>query len=105
MEVFKLVEIWGEEEVQALLEGCTRNKKVYEKIAREMVEAGYDRTGVQCRDKLKKLKSEYKKVKDNNSETGRRRKVWKFYGCMNDVLGNKPAIYSTSNSNRYIGGC
>ncbi len=44
VEVFKLVEIWGEEEIQALLEGCTRNKQVYEKIAREMVEAGYDRT-------------------------------------------------------------
>ena len=33
VEVFKLVEIWGEEEIQALLEGCTRNKQVYEKIA------------------------------------------------------------------------
>ena len=55
------------------------------------MEAGYGRTGVQCRDKLKNLKSEYKKMKDNNSETGRRRKVWKFYGCMKDVLGNKPA--------------
>ena len=91
METFKLVEIWGEEEIQALLEGCTRNKAVYEKIARGMVEAGYQRTGVQCRDKMKKLKSEYKKVKDNNTETGRRRKAWKFYDCINDVLGNKPA--------------
>ena len=56
-----------------------------------MLEARYERTGVQCRDKLKKLKSEYKKIKDNNSETGRQRKAWKFYSCINDVLGNKPA--------------
>ena len=61
-ETFKLVEIWSEEEIQALLEGCTRNKHVYDKIAREMVEAGYERTGVQCREKLKKLKTEYKRL-------------------------------------------
>ena len=29
METFKLVKVWGEEEIQALLEGCTRNKAVY----------------------------------------------------------------------------
>ena len=91
LETFKLVEIWGEEEIQALLEGCTRNRPVYNKIARGMLEAGYERSGVQCRDKLKKLKSEYKKVKDNNNETGKQRKAWKFYCCMNEVLGNKPA--------------
>ena len=38
METFKLVEIAGEDKIQALLEGCTRNKAVYEKIARGMVE-------------------------------------------------------------------
>ena len=90
-ETFKLVELWGEEEIQALLEGCTRNKHVYDKIARGMGEAGYERTGVQCRDKIKKLKTEYKKVKDNNDETGRQRKVWRFYDCMNEVLGDRPA--------------
>ena len=74
-ETIKLVELWGEEEIQALLEGCTRNKHVYDKIARGMGEAGYERTGVQCRDKIKKLKADYKKVKDSNDETGRKRKV------------------------------
>ena len=38
MERFKLVEISGEDEIQALLKGCKRNKAVYEKIARGMVE-------------------------------------------------------------------
>ncbi len=90
-ETIKLVEIWGDEEIQALLEGCTRNNHIYDKIARGMVEAGYERSGVQCRDKIKKLKGEYKKVKDHNNETGKRRKAWKLYDCMNEVLGNKPA--------------
>ena len=39
------------------------------------MEVRYKRTGVQCRDKLKKLKSEYKKVKDNNSETEKQGKA------------------------------
>ena len=80
------MEIWSEEEIQALLEGCTCNKHVYNKIARGMVEVGYDRTGVQCREKIKKLKSEYKEIKGNNSETGKQRKAWKFYICMDEVL-------------------
>ena len=33
VEMFKLVEIWGEEEIQALLERCPCNKAVYEKTA------------------------------------------------------------------------
>ena len=36
-----------------------------------MVEAGYEKAGVQCRDMLKNLKSKYKEVKDNKSEAGR----------------------------------
>ena len=62
---------------------CTPNKQVYGKIWLGMAEAGYERTGVQCRDKLKSLNSEYEKVKDNKSKTGRRRKAWKFCSCMN----------------------
>ena len=90
-ETLKLVEIWGDAEIQVLLEGAIRNKHVYDRIAEGMKEAGYVRTGVQCRDKIKKMKTEYKKIKDNNNQTGRDRKVWKFYDCMNDILGNKPA--------------
>ena len=33
-ETFKLVELWGKE-IQVLLEGCTRNKHVYDRIAQE----------------------------------------------------------------------
>ena len=90
-ETTKLIEIWGEEEIQVQLEGCKRNIHVYERIARELCDIGYERTAVQCREKLKKLKSEYKKIKDNNNETGRKRKHWRFYDAVNNVLGCKPA--------------
>lgn len=90
-ETLKLIELWSEETIQVQLEGCKRNMHVYQKISRELGVAGYERTAIQCRDKLKKLRAEYKKVKDNNDETGRRRKKFKFYDELNEVLGCKPA--------------
>ena len=43
------------------MEGCCRNSLVYHKIADNLREAGYSRSLEQCRDKIKKLKGEYKK--------------------------------------------
>ena len=40
-DTLKLIELLGDEEIQVLMEGCTRNKHVFEKIAARMTEAGY----------------------------------------------------------------
>ena len=69
-ETLKLISIWSDDTVQSQLEGCRRNSDVYRKIAKELTEAGYTRALEQCRDKMKKLKAEYKKVKDKRNETG-----------------------------------
>ena len=69
-EMFKLIEIWGDATVQEQLEGCKKNHEVYEKIAKLMCEEGYDRTWIQCRDKIKKLKVDYRRVRDKNKQTG-----------------------------------
>ena len=45
-EILKLIEVWGDEEIAALLEGCARDKYVYDKIAEGMKEVGYSRSGV-----------------------------------------------------------
>ena len=62
-ETLKLIEIWGQEHIQKQLQECKRNQTVYtyEEVAKEMREAGYERTYQQCRDKIKKVKGEYKK--------------------------------------------
>ena len=36
--------IWGAADVQAQLDGIVRNQAIYEKIATEMRDSGYDRT-------------------------------------------------------------
>lgn len=69
-ETLKLIKIWGRENIQAQLEGCKRNQEVYKKIARELQSEGYERTFQQCREKIKKLKQEYTKVKDRLNKTG-----------------------------------
>ena len=62
---------------------------MFEKISKLMHKAGYDRTGTQCREKIKKLKVDYRKVKDKNNQTGNNRKGTKFYYTMNKILGIK----------------
>lgn len=90
-EVLKLIDLWKEEGIQEQLEGSTRNRHVYEKLATQLTKAGFQKTGEQCRCKVKKLRQEYKKVKDNNGLTGKGRMIWKYYDAMNEVLGNRPA--------------
>ena len=87
-ETHKLIEIWGEDNIQAMLEGSRRNKEVY---ARDMKAAGFNKTTEQCQTKIKKLRYKYKKIKDKHGKTGEDRKDWKFLEAMDAVLGHKPA--------------
>ena len=90
-ETTKLLEPWGEESVQASLEGCVRNIVIYDKIATELTSFGYQRMGVHCQERVKKLKKDYKKTKHNLNETGNKRKICKFHEKLNDILADKPS--------------
>lgn len=95
-ETFKLIEIWSNEAIQEQLEGCTRNKHVYEKISKKMDEEGYQRKFEQCREKIKKLKQEYKKIKDKVNKTGEEGKKkliagWDYYESLDAILGHRPS--------------
>ena len=89
--MLQLIELWGEEGVQEQLEGAKRNKHVYEKLTEEMLKKGSEKTGEQCRAKMKKLKLDYRKVKDKHNKTGRGRNSWKYLEAMDAVLGHRPA--------------
>ena len=89
-ETFKLISLWSEDVIQEQLEGCRRNSLVYRKIADDLYEAGYSRSLEQCRDKIKKLKGEYKKVHDKRETTGEGRyPEWEFFDALDNVLGPK----------------
>ena len=69
-ETFKLISLWSEDVIQQQLEGCCRNSTVVRKIADGLSEGGFTHTLEQCRDKIKKLKAEYKKIRDKRDTTG-----------------------------------
>ena len=90
-EVKALISIWGDGKVQEELDGAVRNKSVFEKISRKMIEMGFTRDWKQCRDKVKNLKVAYKAVKDHNGSSGRGRKVCPFYKELDEILGTRAA--------------
>ena len=45
----------------------------------------------QCRERIKKLKKDYRKTADNNNVTGKKRKTCKFFDELDNILGIKPA--------------
>ena len=81
----------GEDSIQRLFECSHRNQEVYEKIARDMEAAGYTRSQKQISSKLKKLKYQYRRIKDDHNQTGRGRTCWKFFEPMDAILGHKPS--------------
>ena len=57
-----LISIWGEESIQSKLDKAHRNRDVFERIAREMSDVGYEKSWQQCRTKIKNLAQKYRKV-------------------------------------------
>ena len=52
-----------------------------------MSQAGYNKTGEQCREKIKKLKLKYKKIKDAQQTSGAGRQDWPYFDDMDAVVG------------------
>ncbi|KAI3371478.1 hypothetical protein L3Q82_024065 [Scortum barcoo] len=90
-EIVELLQLWSDESVQIELESSLRNQRVFDRIAHVLREKGIYRTGDQCREKIKKMKLEYRRIKDNH-----KMRSWKFYDVMDRVLANRPAITYSS---------
>ncbi|XP_064008566.1 1-aminocyclopropane-1-carboxylate synthase-like protein 1 isoform X2 [Pogoniulus pusillus] len=88
-EVVELLQLWADESVQLELESCLRNQHVFNRIAEVLRQKGIHRTGDQCREKIKKMKLEYRRIKDN-SKAPRGGRTWKFYEVMDRVLASRP---------------
>ena len=69
-EVLSLLHTWGDERIQQDLDGCTRKRPAFEKMAKRLAEKGFERSHVQILEKIKQLKQRYKKVQDNNNRSG-----------------------------------
>ncbi|KAM6439782.1 bifunctional phosphoribosylaminoimidazole carboxylase/phosphoribosylaminoimidazole succinocarboxamide synthetase isoform 5-T5 [Liasis olivaceus] len=90
-EVRALINIWSDEEIQKMLEGATRNKEIFEEIARRLMKVGIDRDWKQCRTKYKNLKYEYRAVQKENNQLGSASRKMRFYEEIDCILRNQPS--------------
>ncbi|KAI4876670.1 hypothetical protein NFI96_027136 [Prochilodus magdalenae] len=90
-EVVELLQLWSDEAIQAELESCLRNQHVFKRIATALHSRGVYRTSDQCREKIKKLKLEYRRIRENQ-KTVRGGRTWKYYEVMDRVLNGRPLL-------------
>ncbi|CAL8284638.1 unnamed protein product [Gadus morhua 'NCC'] len=90
--VQRLLCLVAEEKIQKELDGATRNEEVYKEVAKLMEDHADYRSYVQCRDKLKKLKSDYKAIKDQNGRSGSNRKTWKCSSFNTATHAHRPTF-------------
>ncbi|KAM6361091.1 LOW QUALITY PROTEIN: bifunctional phosphoribosylaminoimidazole carboxylase/phosphoribosylaminoimidazole succinocarboxamide synthetase [Alca torda] len=88
-EVRALINIWSDEKIQQMLEGATRNKEIFEEIARRLMKRGIDRDWKQCRTKYK-TKYEYRALQKENEHLGNPRRKMRFYDEVDCILRRQP---------------
>uniref|UniRef100_A0A672LFR1 1-aminocyclopropane-1-carboxylate synthase-like protein 1 n=2 Tax=Sinocyclocheilus grahami TaxID=75366 RepID=A0A672LFR1_SINGR len=86
-EVLELLQIWSDVPVQTELVTCLRNQHVFNRIASTLRQKGINRTGDQCREKIKKLKLEYKQKTLRSA---------RYYELMERAQSNRSAATSGS---------
>lgn len=86
-EVCALLDIWADQEIQQQLAGRLHNMCIYEKISKRLADLDIHRTGEQCREKIKKLRRDYKTVVDNNYSPAFARKMLGCYDKVHEIFG------------------
>ena len=64
-----LLHVWSDQFVQLKLKAVSKNRTIYEAIARSLTNMGYEKMG-QCKTKIKNLTAKSRKVKDGNRKSG-----------------------------------
>uniref|UniRef100_A0A674IAD6 C2H2-type domain-containing protein n=1 Tax=Terrapene triunguis TaxID=2587831 RepID=A0A674IAD6_9SAUR len=78
------------EAVQSQLRSSRRNYDTFGKVSKDMMERGHDRDALQCRIKVKELRSAYRKARDANGLLGAPPATCRFYKEPDAILGVNP---------------
>uniref|UniRef100_A0A4W5Q6B9 Uncharacterized protein n=1 Tax=Hucho hucho TaxID=62062 RepID=A0A4W5Q6B9_9TELE len=90
-EVHALLTLWADRSVQEQLLSSVRNESVFTKLSSELAALGFNRSSKRCREKIKKLKQEYHKIKDNNKKRSYNRRRERWFAIMDSVLRHQPS--------------
>ncbi|KAM6984756.1 uncharacterized protein FYW47_013742 [Aplochiton taeniatus] len=86
-EVVAFVRLWADQGVQEQLQSAVRNEKVFIKLSTELASLGFSKAPNRCREKIKKLKQEYKRIKTMGGPNRRERR---WFAIMDAVLSHQP---------------
>ncbi|XP_023229259.1 uncharacterized protein LOC111629583 [Centruroides sculpturatus] len=78
-----------------------KNKQVWEKIANSFKSYGYSATALQCKNKFKSLKNNYKIIKDNNNKSGSSRRKCRYMAELDEIFEKDPAVQPVSFASSY----
>ncbi|XP_044198887.1 uncharacterized protein zgc:113263 isoform X1 [Thunnus albacares] len=81
-----LLEIWGSEEIQENLKGCTKNKHIFIQISEVMASQGYLRTPEQCQTRIKRLRANFRHFLEGRK--GEKQEC-KFFDQLVQIFGSK----------------
>lgn len=81
-----LLDLWGEEKIQAALSLSRRNIDYFEFIAKEMQAMGHNRTALECRSKTKAMRLEYKRVIEERSRNRSSRVSCPYFDELHRIL-------------------
>ncbi|XP_050788337.1 zinc finger and SCAN domain-containing protein 29-like [Gopherus flavomarginatus] len=90
-ELLDLISVWDEEAVRSQLRSSRRNYDTYGQISTAVLERGHDQDAVQCRVKVKELRSAYCKAREGNCRSGAAPTTCCFYKELDVILGGDPA--------------
>uniref|UniRef100_A0A667ZA49 Myb/SANT-like DNA-binding domain-containing protein n=1 Tax=Myripristis murdjan TaxID=586833 RepID=A0A667ZA49_9TELE len=92
-EVECLIEIWAEDGIQQQLDRTHKNSEVFGKIRDHLESRGYRRSVDQCRDKVKKLRIQYLRIRDALRKSGSspdEKEKFRWYDAIDAIIGRKP---------------
>ncbi|XP_050796294.1 zinc finger and SCAN domain-containing protein 29-like [Gopherus flavomarginatus] len=98
------ISVWSEEAVQSQLCSSCRNYDTYGQISRAMLERGHDQDAVQCRIKVKELRSAYCKAREGNRHSGAAPTTCHSYKELDAILGGDPTAKDHNGHFRAGGG-
>ena len=97
-EVECLIDIWADSGIQSKLEKTHKNSEVFGEIRDHLERLGHPRTVAQCRDKVKKLRIQYLKVRDAQLRSGspaEEKDRFQWYDAVHQIIGHKPSSEPT----------
>lgn len=88
-EVQTFLSLVADERIQSELDDTVRNVRLFMDLSQQLLSHGYHRSAKQCREQLKNLKCDSRKIR--NGQSGGVRTSWRRYNQVEAIYGHRPA--------------